>query len=281
MNIGGRSVRYIAVAATADGEASTPKEAPNEPPYEFLLNAAGDVYARWFPDGSTEVVDPDDWDWAGPDHHVPLEGRYTIDELTMLPGFSLAIAPDVSFTPGPKRRSGTWMRWENGSAPPAHYSAQRGASGYFGRLSEVLGYTAASLPRNPESSPYRVHDFVQGRRIEIHYSAPDVGPGGDGLVYVLDDGFALKFGHTTRAPAIRVNELQTGNPRTLRTIATVAPASEAIESHLQGQLGAYFVRGEWYQRDPILTAVSDAGGWTTYLQYLLPHGTWDITTYQP
>jgi hypothetical protein len=74
------------------------------------------------------------------------------------------------------------MAWPDGAAPPAHYEARRGAGGYYCRLSEVLGYVASSLPRNPASSPYVVHDFVQGRRIEVRYQPPAVGPGGDGIV---------------------------------------------------------------------------------------------------
>ena len=169
------------------------------------------------------------------------------------------------------------MAWSDGAAPPACYESALGASGHFSRFSEVLGYVAASLPANPDSSPYVVHDFVRGRRIEVVYEPPPVGPGGEGLVYVVDDGDALKLGHTTGAPAVRINGLQTGNPRLLRTVATVGPASPAVEGHLHRVLAAWWVRGEWYQREPILTGARVAGGWKRYLQSLLPPGDWTIT----
>lgn len=280
LNTGDRTVRYAATSHESRAAASSQRNEPDateDPDGRFLVNAAGDIYARELPDGSSEVVDPDEWGWAGPDHRVPAEHRYTIDELAALPGITVSVTADKSFVPGPKQRSGRWMEWPNGAAPPAHYSAKRGAGGYFSRFSDVLGYVAASLPRNPESSPYRVHDFVQGHRLEIHYKPPPVGPGGPGLVYVLDDSHALKFGHTTRAPAIRVNDLQTGNPRPLRTMATIAPASPSVESHLHRKLDAWLVRGEWYAREPILAAVHDAGGWAPYLQDLLPPGAWEIS----
>lgn len=217
--------------------------------------------------------------WSSTTHRMPPEGRYTIDELAALPGFSVTITATRAFVPGPKRRGTTWMHWPDGAAPPAYYQAARGASGYYSRLSEVLGYVADSLPRNPNSSPYVVHDFVGGRRIEVRYTPPAVGPGGDGLVYVLDDGVAFKFGHTTRPPALRINNLQTGNPRLIRTVATIAPASSDVEAHLHRKLEAWFIRGEWYERDPILAAVGVAGGWIPYLHSLLPAGAWDMTTH--
>lgn len=281
LNTSDRFVRYVATdpatsaAAARLGESTTSENLEAK----FLVNAAGDIYAREIPGRSPEVVDPDDWGWAGPRHRVPAEGRYTIDELAALPGVTVTVIADRSFVPGPKRRNGHWMEWPHGSAPPAHYSAKRGAGGYFSRLSEVLGYVAASLPQNPESSPYLVHDFVLGRRIEVRYEPPEVGPGGEGVVYVIDDGYAFKFGHTTRAPAIRVNNLQTGNPRPLHTVATIAPASPSVEYHLHRKLDAWLVRGEWYEREPILAAVADAGGWTRYLDNLLPPGAWEICAY--
>lgn len=280
------SVRYAAVetAAISGGTTKHPAGTTASTPVlergRFLVNAAGDVYGREIADGLVEEVDPDTWGWASPTHHMPDADRHTIDELAALPGFSVTITATRAFVPGPKQRGTKGMQWPDGAAPPAHYQAARGASGYYSRLSEVLGYIADSLPRNPDSSPYVVHDFVGGRRIEVHYRPPTVEPGGDGLVYILDDGIAFKFGHTTQPPALRVNNLQTGNPRLIHTVATIAPASVYVEAHLHRKLDAWVVRGEWYERDPILAAVDAAGGWEPYLRLLLPDGTWDITTHK-
>jgi hypothetical protein len=299
----GRTVRYTALTAPADepepdagalvADAVPPQRVPGELDGQvvpdspkpgsgrFLVNAAGDIYGRQLDDSSQEEIDPDSWGWASLTHRTAPEDRYTIDELAALPGIAVTISATPSFEPGPRRRGTRWMAWPPGSAPPAHYEAKRGAGGYYSRLSELLGYVATSLPANPFSSPYVVHDFVQGRRLEIAYTTPTVGPGGHGIVYVIDDGYALKFGHTTKAPAIRVNNLQTGNPRPLRAIATIAPASAEVEAHLHRRLAAWHVRGEWYAREPLLAAADNAGGWQHYLRSLLPTGTWDIATHQP
>src|SRR5262249_24232552 len=152
---------------------------------------------RRYPDGSVEQVDPDDWGWAAATHQVAEANRATIDQLQALPGFEVTVRETTAFVPGPKRRGTKWMAWPAGAAPPAYYESSRGAGGYYSRRGEVLGYVASSLPQNPDSSPYTIYDFVKGEAIEVAYTVPDVGPGGEGVVYVLDDGFALKVGHTT------------------------------------------------------------------------------------
>jgi hypothetical protein len=49
---------------------------------------------------------------------------------------------------------------------------------------------------HPECGPYLVDDFVGGRLIKVTYEPPPLVPGGAGTVYVLDDGDAIKIGHT-------------------------------------------------------------------------------------
>lgn len=96
---------------------------------------------------------------------------------------------------------------------------------------------ADRLPDSPERSPFIVHDLVGGRRITVQHQAPQSEPGGAGTVYVLDDGDAFKIGHTGGLVERRVNDLQTGNPRVIQTVAQVRSARLDIEAHLQGEFG--------------------------------------------
>lgn len=205
----------------------------------YRVDAAGDVYARDRDGGvRSDEVDPDAWGWGSPAHRIPAEQRATLDELAALPGFTVEVVPIPRVVPGPRPDRSTWPHWTDGAAPPASYESAGGANGHFSRLSEALGYVAGSLPANPASSPYVVHDLVGGRRIEVGYTPPPVGPGGEGVVYVVDDGVAIKVGHTVGPPAVRIKGLQTGNPRLIVTLATIAAASPAVEAHLHRRLGA-------------------------------------------
>jgi hypothetical protein len=172
------------------------------------------------------------------------------------------------------------MSWAPGSAPPAAAESKGGEGGtlaYFDRLSDALGRVMERLPSDPDRSPFVVHDFVSGHRIEIVYTPPPVGPGGEGVVYVLDDGDALKIGHTLGPPAARVASLQIGNPRRISTVTTIASASSQVEAPLQNQLAAWNRRGEWFERAPILKEVARAGGWERFFRENLPDAEWIIT----
>ena len=110
------------------------------------------------------------------------------------------------------------------------------------------------------------------------YTPEPLQPCGAGLVYGLDDGYAFKIGHTTGHVAAHVAALQTGNPRLIRTLATVRPATDAVEAHLHTQLGVS-LRGEWFLGAEIAAQVESTGGWESFLLGHLPEGNWTISVY--
>ncbi|HSH59799.1 MAG TPA: GIY-YIG nuclease family protein [Acidimicrobiales bacterium] len=246
----------------------------------YLVNDAGDVYARQ--EGGVIVdVDPEEWGWGMLDGPDAAERRLTLEQVAGLPGFDVTSEPGPRFLPGPRRRAHTWLAWPAGGAPPAA-AESRGGSGtlaYYSRLSEALADVVEQLPHRPERSPFIVHDFVAGSRLRISYTAPPLGPTGEGVVYVVDDGHAIKIGHTVVPPAARIAGLQTGNPRLIRAVATIAAASPAVEAHLHERLAKWNQRGEWFERDAILAQVKSAGSWEAFLRALLPAGAWEITIY--
>ena len=261
----------------------------------YLVNEAGDIYGQRRDDGTVKAVDPDQWGWRSREDAAPADLRRTIHQVRALPGFTVTVVelgPKGKFIPGPRHRGVKWMEWAEGAAPPAAIESGGGVEGsaspgpasghtlaYFNRLSDALGRVAERLPARPERSPFVVHDFVQGRYIEIVYLAPFIGPGGEGVVYVVDDGDAFKIGHTLGPPAGRIASLQTGNPRVIQTVATIAAASPDVENHLHEALAQWTRMGEWFEREPILKKVAEAGGWSAYLKSVLPPGEWSITTY--
>jgi hypothetical protein len=173
----------------------------------------------------------------------------TIEEVAALPGFTVAVTEGPRFVPGLKsRRPGPWLGWPGGAAPPACYESAGGAGGYFDRLTTAMAKLVESLPNN--TGPYIVHDFVSGRRIEVHYEPPPVGPDGEGVVYILDDGYGLKVGHTTNTHISRIRGLQTGNPRMLRPVATIAAAAPTVEAPRETRPVAHPWRMVPPRRDP-------------------------------
>lgn len=247
---------------------------------QYLVNDAGDIYAVKSAAGVEDPIEPEVWLWVTRDNAVAAELRRSVEQLRGLPGFSLSIATGPAFVPGPRKRSAPWMAWPEGTAPPAAIESKGGVGGtlaYFNRLSDALGRVALRLPVHPERSPFLVHDFIQGRVISVTYTPPPVGPGGEGVVYVVDDGYAIKIGHTYGPPAARIAGLQTGNPRVIHAIATIAAASPAVEGHLHAALAGLALRGEWFKRTELLDRVRAAGGWDAFLRAVLPTGEWGIT----
>lgn len=229
-------------------------------------------------------VDPLSFGWTSDNARAAVgEDRRDLATLEQLPGFSVAVGPYESFVPGPKRGRPRWRGWASGHAPPAAVMSQHGyehPSGvavgtlaYFDRLSDALGTVAKRLPAEPKRSPMVVYDFVQGRRIEIDFT-PIVNPPGEGNVYVVDDGVALKIGWTMGEPASRIRGLQTGNPRELRCVALVTGVTPEAERLLHRHFDAMNLNlvGEWYERRPILDAAADHGDLARYLDSVLPTG---------
>ncbi|CAB4588195.1 unannotated protein [freshwater metagenome] len=249
---------------------------------QYRVNDAGDVCARlsgieW------EPFEPEQFGWASPGGRTTPDERRALDQLMALPSFEVVVAEGPRFVPGPRpARPVPWGSWKDGAAPPAAAESKGGVDGtlaYSDRLTDALGLVAQRLPVKPERSPFIVHDFVGGRRFEVSFRPPPLGPGGEGQVYVLDDGFAYKIGHTTGHVAARIAGLQTGNPRTIRAVATISPATDAVESHLHAAFGSWYLQGEWFRRGEIRAEVESAGGWEGFLLTHLPSGAWTITLY--
>jgi hypothetical protein len=174
------------------------------------------------------------------------------------------------------------MQWAPEAAPPAAGLSRGGAKGtrgYFDRLSDGLGRAWERLIRDPACGPYLVFDFVGGRLFRVTYNPPPLVPGGAGTVYVLDDGDAIKIGHTVKHVALRIASLQTGNPRVIRTVAIVAGASSAVEMHLHNEFAQWNLRGEWFDRETLRGLAVEAGGWEPLLRRHLPGGEWQITVF--
>ena len=207
---------------------------------QYRVNGAGDVCARW--DGVGWVpFEAEQFGWASLGGRTTPDERRALEQLISLPAFEVVVAEGPRYVPGRRpRRSVPWGEWIDGAAPPAASESKGGVAGtlaYSDRLTDALGLVAQRLPVKPNRSPFIVHDFVGGRRFEVSFRPPPLGPGGEGQVYVLDDGHAYKIGHTTGHVAARIAGLQTGNPRTIRAVATIAPATNAIEAHLHAEFG--------------------------------------------
>ena len=247
----------------------------------YLVDEAGDVCGRQQDDGAIEDVDPDSWGWLAPSPRNRPDRRRTITQLRTLPGFEVVEGPGPRFEPGPnpRRRGSAWMNWLAGEAPPAVVESRGGVDGtraYFNRLSDAVGHVAFQAPAGAERSPFFVHDLQAGMRFDVAFTPIPIGPGGEGVVYILDDGLAFKVGHTRRQPASRIDDLQTGNPRQIEWIATIQAASEEIEAHLHTELQPWRGHGEWFNRDAVLQAVTRSGGWQNFLLAHLPPGDWVI-----
>jgi hypothetical protein len=249
----------------------------------YLTNDAGDVYAR-IVDGAAHPIEPESFGWTGPQGKAIPDLRRSLEQVAALPGFHVSVEPCDAFVPGPnpKQRGDRWLKWEPEAAPPAAGLSRGGDNGtraYFDRLSDALGRTVERLLPHPECGPFLVYDFVGGRLIRVIYDPPPLIPGGPGTVYVLDDGDAIKIGHTEKQVAIRVASLQTGNPRVIRTIATIAGASSDVETHLHNEFAQWNRRGEWFDRDKLHGFAATAGGWELLLRRHLSAANWQITTW--
>lgn len=250
----------------------------------YVTNDLGDIYGRRRDDGTVEPFDPDEFGWVRPRRQLPTESRRSLDQIETLPGFSVTVEPGLQLVPGRRpQRLPRKLQWETGAAPPAAVESGAGFGGRqvtYDRLTNALGILARRLPPRPDRSPAIVHDFVGGRRIIVDYQPPPLERGGAGTVYVLDDGEAFKIGYTNGFVAARVADLQTGNPRLIRTVAEVGSASPDVEKHLQAEFDQWARRGEWFERAPLERLAADAGGWEGLLRRRLPPppGDWDIIT---
>jgi hypothetical protein len=126
-----------------------------------------------------------------------------------------------------------------------------------------------------------IHDLVEGRAFRVFFE-PSVQPGSDvGTVYVIEDGFGIKIGHTTGILARRIATLQTGNSRLISPIAEIHGASVSVEDHLHTALAGSSLRGEWFDREALLAHATNLGGVEPWLRSVLGDGDWRITIYSP
>jgi hypothetical protein len=247
----------------------------------YKVNAMGDVYATL--DGTP--VDPDDWGWvnqAGRNDHAEL--RRSLESVVELPGFTVDETAIPRVAPGPKVRGSNLERPVEGNAPPAVVESKDGVDGTranYNRLSDAVGAAVDRLLRRPDSSPMVVHDLVGGRRIRVSYTPTlQAGPG-LGSVYVIEDGFGIKVGHTTGPVAKRIAGMQTGNPRPISVIAEIHGASTAVEAHLHNKLAQWSLTGEWFDRAKLMAMAVGHGGIEAWLRSLLDGDTRPITVHAP
>lgn len=150
---------------------------------QYRVNDAGDVCAR-LSGVEWEPFEPEQFGWASPGGRTTPDERRALDQLMALPSFEVLVAEGPRFVPGPRpARAVPWGSWNDGAASPAAAESKGGVDGtlaYSDRLTDALGLVAQRLPVKPERSPFIVHDFVGGRRIEVSFRPPPLGPGGRG-----------------------------------------------------------------------------------------------------
>lgn len=245
----------------------------NEGPY--LVNDAGDVWARRLPDGTEASVDPDSFGWRPKKSRVKAEQRRTLDDVRGLPGFRVDVEDGPSFIPGKRpSRSVPWLEWKPGTAPPAAVQSRNGVDGtlsYFDRLSDALGRVTKRLPGRPDRSPFLVNDFVGARAIRVHYEER-LQPDGSGRVYLVTDGDGIKIGYTSSSVTARIAGLQTGNPRSIRAVVTVHGASVSVEEHLHKEFAKFRGSGEWFDWQPLVGLALAEGGWELLLRSVIGEG---------
>lgn len=241
----------------------------------------GDIYAT--ADG--DVVDPDEWGWVqagGKKDHAEL--RRPLESLAELPGFRIEVADGPTAVPGARTRGSSLENPVDGHAPPAVLESRDGIDGtraYFNRLSDAVGKAPVRLLADPSASPMVIHDLVNGRTIRVFYE-PTLQPASDaGTVYIIEDGFGIKIGHTTGVVAKRIAGLQTGNSRPISPVAEIHGAPVAVEEHLHSSLAAWSLRGEWFDRAKLMAQATNLGGVEPWLRNVLGDGDWLITVHSP
>lgn len=238
-----------------------------------ITNHLGDVVEIRQTDGTVRSVDPSTWGWLRADGaNDPGERRRPVGSLIWLPGFTLSEGEEIqSFVPGPKL-PGSWMEWRPGHAPAAAVEtsdAGGGTRAYFDRISDAAGHVADALPRRRRTNRaprMELWDFVAGRLYRVAYKPTGTAKANAGRVYLLDDGVAVKVGFTTGPVAVRVNDLQTGNPRPISVMAEIVGATVETELALHDELSEANVSGEWFARQAVVDRIWTAGSVEQWLR---------------
>lgn len=71
------------------------------------------------------------------------------------------------------------------------------------------------------------------------------------VYFIMDEGGAIKIGHSIGNPLARLNGLQTGNPRPLKLLVAI-PGGREAEQELHQRFAGLRIRGEWFKPDPRL-----------------------------
>jgi T5orf172 domain. len=66
------------------------------------------------------------------------------------------------------------------------------------------------------------------------------------MIYFITDGEYIKIGYTRTYPIIRLKELQTGNPKPLKLLATME-GGLSLEKELHNTFRPYKAQGEWFR----------------------------------
>lgn len=239
---------------------------------QYQVNVLGDVFQTIDDAGNRRAVDPSAWGWLkSGGRNDPAELRRSVESLRNLPGFEVEKLDGHSFVPGTRTPRSAWLAWEDGSAPPAAVESDRGTRAYFNRLSEAAGHVGhklANRARGEREPVMTIWDFVGGRCFDVTYSRPTEPAAGTGTVYVVDDGVAFKVGYTGGTVAVRIQDLQTGNPRRIMAVAEIANATEETEAALHAELNDLNVSGEWFDRGPLIDRITAAGSVKDWLATL-------------
>lgn len=250
----------------------------------YITDEQGDIVAVER-DGEVHAFDPSVWGWD-PASLKPVAAEISrpVSALRYLPNVAVIEGPGSRFVPGPRNnRKLTWGSFVDGAAPPAAVRSDNGHGtlAYMGRLSEAVGYVATNLGRTGGlTSPVLISDHVGGRLIRVSYDPPLI-RAGEGIVYVIEDGHAIKVGYTAGQLLTHMAGLQTGNPRLLRPIAEIRHATDTLEARLHRGLTPWRLIGEWFAREPLIEAANQAGGFDLWLRKLAARDHLDLVVHPP
>lgn len=236
----------------------------------YETNELGDVVKVVHDDGRVENVDPSTWGWLKKrGKNDPSERRRSVASLVWLPGFDVSTT-DASehYEPGPKP-TGRGASWRPGAAPPVVVESDGGTRALFDRVSEAAAHVAESLPRRAlvdGETTMTIWDHISALQHRVTYRLPGEQDPDKARVYVLDDGFAFKVGITSSPVAVRVQALQTGNPRRISVVAEIANADPGVESAIHDELHAANISGEWFDRAKVIDRIHAAGSVKAWLQ---------------
>lgn len=252
---------------------STRSDSPN-----YEVDAAGDVVAV-VQGGVATPFDPSAFGWLKADglNDPGPADRQSLADIEKMSDFTVGFTEIRPFVPGPKATTHSWRAWEPGTAPPAALETDDGKGGgtraYYDRLTDALGRAVERARGVQTPTLFLAFDFVSGQLITLDHPAPAAAIDA-ATIYLIDDGYGIKIGVTWSSGNARLRTLQTGNPRPLHLLAEVRGAPHTLESELwqivERETRAKPLKGEWFERAPLLQAMESAGGTKAWLESLAP-----------